>query len=42
MPRQYPAALREELVNRMLAGEGLLSLVKEHGFTEKTVHRWKP
>lgn len=29
MPRQYPEAFRQELVDRMMAGESVLSLVAE-------------
>ena len=40
MPRQYPPAVRQELVDRMLAGESVLSLVTEYGVPEQTLHRW--
>lgn len=35
MPRQYPTAFRQELVNRMLAGESVPSLVAEFGFPSR-------
>ena len=41
MPRHYPAAFRQVLVDRMLAGESVLSLVTEYGVPEQTLHRWK-
>ena len=41
MPRQYPTAFRQALVDRMLAGETVLSLVAEYGVPEQTLHRWK-
>ena len=41
MPRQYPTAFRQTLVDRMLAGESVLSIVAETGVPEQTLHRWK-
>jgi len=41
MPHQYPIAFRQELVDRMLANESVLSLVAETGVPEQTLHRWK-
>ena len=41
MPRQYPPHFRRDLVNRMLAGESALSLVRETSVPEQTLHRWK-
>jgi len=41
MPRQYPTAFRQALVDRMLAGESVLSLVAKTGAPEQTLHRWK-
>lgn len=41
MARQFPAAFRQELVDRMLAGESVLSLVAEVGVPEQTLQRWK-
>ena len=41
MPRQYPPHFRREMVNRMLAGESVLSLVQETFVPEQTLHRWK-
>jgi len=41
MPRQYPTVFRQALVDRMLAGESVLSLVAETGVPEQTLHRWK-
>ena len=41
MPRQYPTAFRQALVDRMLAGESVLSLVAETGVPEQTLHRLK-
>ena len=41
MPRQYPTAFRQGLVDRMLAGESVLSLVAETGVPEQTLYRWK-
>jgi len=38
MPRQYPAAFRQALVDRMLAGETDLSLAPGSGFSEQTLH----
>ena len=41
MPRQYPPHFRRDMVNRMLAGERVLSLVQETSVPEQTLHRWK-
>ncbi len=41
MPRQYPTAFRQSLVDRLLAGETVLSLAAEYGVSEQTLHRWK-
>jgi transposase-like protein len=41
MPRQYPPHFRRDMVNRMLAGESVLSLVRETSVPEQTLHRWK-
>ena len=41
MPRQYPPHFRQEMVDRMLAGETDLALVAETGLPEQTLHRWK-
>jgi transposase len=41
MPRQYPPHFRRDMVNRMLAGESVLSLVQETSVPEQTLHRWK-
>lgn len=41
MPRQYQPHFRRDVVNRMLAGESVLSLVHETSVPEQTLHRWK-
>ena len=41
MPRQYPPHFLRDMVNRMLAGESVLSLVQETSVPEHTLHRWK-
>jgi len=41
MPRQYPPHFRRDMVNRMLAGERVLSLVQETSVLEQTLYRWK-
>ena len=41
MPRQYPPPLHRDRVNRLLAGESVLSLVREISVPEQTLHRWK-
>ena len=41
MPRQYPPHFRRDMVNRMLAGESVLSLIQETSVPEQTLHRWK-
>jgi hypothetical protein len=39
MPRQYPPHFRRDMVNRMLAGESVLSLVHETSVPEQTLNR---
>jgi hypothetical protein len=39
MPRQYPPGLRDELVQRMLGGEPVLTIRDETGVPEQTLHR---
>jgi transposase-like protein len=41
MPRQYPPHFSRELVNRMVAGESVISLVEETAVPERTLYRWK-
>ncbi len=41
MPRQYPTGFRDEMVDRMLAGESVLALCSDSGVPEQTLHRWK-
>ncbi len=41
MPRQYPPHFRQEMIDRMMAGETVLTLVAETGLPEQTLHRWK-
>ena len=41
MPSLYPPHFRRNMVNRMLAGESVLSLVQETSVPEHTLHRWK-
>ncbi len=41
MPRQYPPHLRQEMSDRMLGGESVVSLVREASVPEQTLHRWK-
>ena len=41
IPRQYPPHFRGDIVNRMLAGESVWSLVQETSVPEQTLHRWK-
>ena len=41
MPRQYPPGFRDELVQRMLDGEPVLSVRDDTGVPEQTLHRWK-
>jgi len=41
MPRQHPTVFRQALVDRMLAGAGVLSLVAETSVPEQTLHLWK-
>ena len=39
MPRQYPPGFRDELVQRMLDCEPVLSVRDETGAPERTLHR---
>ena len=41
MPRQYPPGFRDELVQRMLNGEPVLTIRDDTGVPEQTLHRWK-
>jgi len=41
MPRHYLTAFCQELADRMLAGECVLSLVADSGVPERTLHPWK-
>jgi len=41
MPRQYPPGFRDDLVQRMLDGEPVLTIRDEMGVPEQTLHRWK-
>ena len=41
MPRQYPPGFRDELVQRILDGEPVLSVRDETGVPEQTMYRWK-
>jgi transposase-like protein len=41
MPRHYPAELRRQTCERMLAGEAIRDLVEELGISEATLQRWK-
>lgn len=41
MPRQYPPDFRQEMVDRILGGQTVLSLVRETSVPEQTLHRWK-
>ena len=41
MPRQYPSGFRDELVQRMLGDEPVLTIRDETGVPEQTLHRWK-
>lgn len=41
MPRHYPAELRRQTCERMLAGEAVKDLVAELGISEHTLYRWR-
>ena len=41
MPRHYPAELRRQTCERMLAGEAVKDLVAELGIAEVTLYRWR-
>ena len=41
MPRHYPAELRRQTCERMLAGETVKDLVVELGISEHTLYRWR-
>ena len=41
MPRHYPAELRRQTCERMLAGEAVKDLVAELGISEDTLYRWR-
>lgn len=41
MPRHYPADLRRQTCERMLAGEALKDLAEELGIAERTLYRWR-
>ena len=41
MRRQYLPHFRQEMINRMLGGESVLSLVRQASIPEQTLHRWK-
>jgi transposase-like protein len=41
MPRHYPAEVRREACERMLAGEPIKDLVDELGITIETLYRWR-
>jgi transposase-like protein len=41
MPRHYPAEVRREACERMLAGEAIKDLVDELGITIETLYRWR-
>jgi transposase-like protein len=41
MPRQYAAALRRAISERMLAGEQVKDLSAEFGIAQKTLYRWR-
>lgn len=41
MPRQFPAEVRREAYERMLAGEAIKDLVEELGITMETLYRWQ-
>src|SRR5437870_10689236 len=41
MPRHYPADLRRQTCERLLAGETVKDLVAELGISEHTLYRWR-
>jgi len=41
MPRQYPADLRRQTCERMLAGEAVKDLVVELDISQHTLYRWR-
>jgi transposase len=41
MPRHYPAELRRQTCERMLAGKGVKDLVAEFGISDHTLYRWR-
>ena len=41
MPRHYPAELRRQACERMLAGEAVKDLVDELDVTMETLYRWR-
>jgi transposase-like protein len=41
MPRHYPAELRRQTCERMLAGEAVKDLIVELGISEHTLYRWR-
>jgi transposase-like protein len=41
MPRHYPAELRRQTCERLLAGEAVKDLAVEVGVSEHTLYRWR-
>jgi transposase-like protein len=41
MPRHYPAELRRQTCERLLAGEKVTNLAVEIGVSEHTLYRWR-
>jgi len=41
MPRHYPAEVRRETCERLLAGEAVKDLAAELGISEHTLYRWR-
>ena len=41
MPRQYPPGFRDELTQRMVTGEPVLSVRDDTGVPEQTLHHWR-
>jgi transposase len=41
MPRHYPAQLRRQVCERLLAGEAVKDLVVELGISGETLYRWR-
>jgi transposase len=41
MPMQYPAELRRQICERMLAGERIDKLKEEFGISDYTLYRWR-